>query len=150
MAMALAAVAFAAPSCDKYEDGRPAKEVRNEFDRMYPDAKDVEWEAESGYWKVSFETGSAPDIVEHEAWYDASGSWVRTETEIPLSAVPQEIKDFLAASDYGTAIIDGTEIEYVETPAGNSYRFEVTVAGMKINVEVSEDGNVSVGGLGGL
>lgn len=34
----------AAGACEKYEDGRPSKDVRTEFARMYPDAWDVEWE----------------------------------------------------------------------------------------------------------
>ena len=76
-----------AVSCDKYEDGRPSKGIRQLFAEMYPDAKDVEWEAEKGYWKVSFETGTAPAIVESEAWYDAAGNWVRTETDILPSSV---------------------------------------------------------------
>lgn len=38
--MLLGAVA----SCEKYEDGKPVKDVRAEFARMYPDAWDVEWE----------------------------------------------------------------------------------------------------------
>ena len=33
-----------AVGCEKYEDGRPPKDVRAEFDKMYPDSWDVEWE----------------------------------------------------------------------------------------------------------
>ena len=58
MIFAVAAIAaLTLLSCEKYEDGKPAKSVRSEFAEMYPDARDVEWEAEAGYWKVSFETG---------------------------------------------------------------------------------------------
>ena len=54
-------------ACDKYDDGIPSKSIRNEFKAMYPDAKDVEWEREGTYWSVSFETGTYPARVDHEA-----------------------------------------------------------------------------------
>ena len=84
-AMFAVSLSFGAISCDKYDDGRPDKSVRNEFSQMYPDARDVEWEAEAGYWKVSFETGKAPDRIDHEAWYAEDGTWVRTVSEYPIS-----------------------------------------------------------------
>ena len=31
----------AAGACEKYEDGRPSKDVRTEFARMYPVSKDT-------------------------------------------------------------------------------------------------------------
>ena len=31
-------------NCDKYEDGRPDKTIRNDFNVMYPNARDVEWD----------------------------------------------------------------------------------------------------------
>lgn len=131
-------------SCEKYEDGKPAKSVRSEFAEMYPDARDVEWEAEAGYWKVSFETGKAPAVQEHEAWYDASGNWIRTETDLVASALPQSVKDALAASEYASAILSGSDIEYVETPDGNYYEIEVRYGGVEVALKVTEGGEVSL------
>lgn len=137
-----AAVAVTLLSCEKYEDGRPAKSVRAEFNDMYPDARDVEWEAESGFWKVSFETGKAPSVKECEAWYDADGNWVRTETDILASALPQSVKDALAASEYAGALNSDSDVEYVETPEGNYYRLEVGFDGLEIALNITEDGKV--------
>lgn len=145
LAIAIAAVTMI--SCEKYEDGRPDRAVIREFNRMYPDAKDVEWEPEGGYWKVSFETGTAPGRVEREAWFDAEGNWLRTETEMFLSAVPQEIKDFLGNSEYGTSVIERDDVVFVQTPEGDYYRFEVRSGGTSVYVNVSDDGTVSLGGL---
>ena len=131
-------------SCEKYEDGKPAKSVRSEFAKMYPDARDVEWEAEAGYWKVSFETGKAPAVQDHEAWYDVSGNWIRTETDIVASALPQSVKDALKASKYASAVLSGSDIEYVETPSGNYYEFEVIYEGVEVALTVTEDGEVSL------
>lgn len=131
-----------AVSCDKYEDGRPSKEIRQLFAEMYPDAKDVEWEAEKGYWKVSFETGTAPAIMESEAWYDAAGNWVRTETDILPSSVPEEIKTILGSSEYGSAMID--EVEYVQTPDEEFYQFSLSLAGLPVYINVYKDGRVAL------
>lgn len=144
MILAVAVTVMALLSCEKYEDGKPAKAVRTEFAEMYPDAKDVEWEAEAGYWKVSFETGKAPAVQEHEAWYDASGNWIRTETDIVASALPQSVKDALAASEYASAVLSGSDIECVETPDGNYYEMEVRYGGVEIALKVTEDGEVSL------
>ena len=42
----LAASVLLFAACDKYDDGRPGRELRKEFNAMYPDARDVEWERE--------------------------------------------------------------------------------------------------------
>lgn len=131
-------------SCDKYEDGRPDKSVRNEFSKMYPDAFDVEWEWEGTHWDVSFETGTRPNGIEHEAWYDDTGNWIRTKTEMLITAVPQQIKDFLAADPtYGTAPYADNDAEFIETPSGNFYRFDLRVNGVVVEVDVNVNGEVT-------
>ena len=136
-------LSFAATSCDKYDDGRPAREVRNEFSKMFPDAKDVEWEAEAGYWKVSFETGKAPNRIDHEAWFAGDGTWVRTVSEYTINMVPQGIKDLLAGSDYGSLPLEDREVEYFETSGyGRFYRFDLWQNGKEIKVDVHETGEV--------
>lgn len=132
-------------ACDMYDDGIPSKTVRKEFKAMYPDAKDVEWDKEGSYWSVSFETGTHPDRIEHEALFDASGVWVMTETDVYLPDVPQSIKDALASSaDYGSLPVDDNEVEYYQTPKGNFYRFDLVSGGRDVDVDVSEDGKVSL------
>lgn len=142
LAVAMAAIALL--SCDKYEDGKPAKAVRSNFDKMYPDARDVEWESQRGLWVVSFETGNPPDLVDHEAWYDADGGWIRTETEMAAGALPQKVLDALAASEYASAVIDGNDVVYVETPDSSWYRLELFFGGVEIHVDVTEDGKVTL------
>lgn len=137
------AVALTMFSCDKYEDGKPSKGVRNEFDRMYPDAWDIEWEDQGTYWEVSFETGSRPDGTDHKAWYDKGGNWIQTCTDVLLSAVPQEIKDYLMASEFGNGQFEDNDAEYFETQSGNFYRFDMRQGGREVEVDVTEDGKVS-------
>jgi hypothetical protein len=142
--LAVVVAAMALISCDKYEDGKPAKSVRAEFNKMYPDAKDVEWEPQRGFWVVSFETGTPPDVVEHDAWYDVDGGWIRTETEVYADALPQAVLDAIAASEYASAVIDRNDVVYVETPQAAWYRLELFFGGVEIHVDVTEEGKVSL------
>ena len=132
-----------AVGCEKYEDGRPSKDVRAEFAKMYPDAWDVEWEPQGGYWKVSFETGSRPNGTDNEAWYEHDGTWVRTSTDVLLAAVPQSIKDYLAASEYGSGQFEDNDAKYCQTPSYNYYRFDMKFGGREIDIDVTENGEVS-------
>ena len=142
-------VAFAAvQACEKYEDGRPSKAIINEFERMYPDAWDIEWEYEVSYWEVHFETGPRPNGIEHTACFDMSANWINTQTELPLTAVPQKIKDYLASSNFGDIQYEDYFVDYYETPTGNFYRFDVHINGGKAEIDVTEDGKVSVAGYG--
>ncbi len=136
-------------SCEKYEDGRPSKDVRNEFSRMYPDAWGVEWELErtlkGSCWEVEFYTGTAPDQIKHTAWYDGDGNWLETETELRLTSIPQEIKD-LISTEFVNSMLAEHSVEYHETPTGNFYRFDVYVNGIEVEVDVTEEGKVSLAG----
>lgn len=140
MMLALMSVLVTAGSCDKYDDGLPPKSARELFAEMYPDAKDVEWEVEKGYWKVSFDTGTGTSLTEYEAWYDDAGNWVRTETEKHPSSLPENIKAILNSSEYAAAMID--DVKYVQTPSEEYYQFELSVAGASIYVNVYSDGRI--------
>ena len=143
-ALIMMATAVTMFSCDKYEDGKPLKNVREAFAEMYPDARDVEWDAENGYWVVSFELGTPPDVKECEAWYDVNANWIRTETDLVDNALPQSVKDAIAASEYASALLSAGDVDYVETPDGNFYELEVNLHGLAIRLKVSEDGKVSL------
>ena len=132
-------------ACDMYDDGIPSKAIRKEFKAKYPDAKDVEWDREGTYWSVSFETGSYQNRIDHEALFDGTGKWVMTETEVYVYDVPQSVKDALSADpEYGTLPLEDREVEYYQTPSGNFYRFDLVSGGRDIDVDVTEDGKVSL------
>ena len=108
----------------------------------------TEWEYQGSRWEVSFETGKRPEGKEHTAWYDASGGWIMTETEVFLSEVPQQIKAYLAESEYGSAQFTDNDAEYIMTPSGNYYRFDVRDGKDQFEVDVNEDGQVSLAAYG--
>lgn len=145
---ALAIAAAALLSCEKYDDGKPSKAVRAEFNSMYPNARDVEWELEYGNWKVSFETGTAPNVKEREAWFDVNGNWLRTETDISQSELPKAVKDALEASEYASPYLQIDDIDYVETPDGDFYQVDVKVAGVEISLDVTASGVITLSSLG--
>ena len=127
------------------EKVKPAKQVTKGFNEAYPDARDVEWEYEHGCWVVSFETGRGVNEVEYEIWYDAEGNWLMTKREYHISAVPQAVKDALAADPvYGALRLDDNEVEYYQTPSDNFYRFDLVYNGRDIEVDVTEGGVVTL------
>lgn len=149
IASALLAGMLMGVSCDKYEDGRPAKPVRDDFNTAYPDARDVEWERQGQYWVVSFETGPIQNGTDHEVWYDLSGAWVMSMTEVSLADVPQNIKDYLAADPvYGKAMFEDYDAEYIEKPSGSFYRFDMRLDGREVDVDVTPDGEVAAAKYG--
>lgn len=140
----IVAASLLAMSCDLYDDGIPAKAVRNEFRSMYPDARDVEWDREGKNWSVSFEIGKRPNEVDYDALYDVNGNWIMTETDVLLVDIPEKVKNFLAASaEYGSFPYADREAEFYQTPAGDFYRIELSNNGREIEVDVSTDGKIT-------
>ena len=139
-----------AVGCEKYEDGRPPKDVRAEFAKMYPDAWDVEWERYGdGKWMVSFETGKRPDGTDHKAWYEADGTWIQTVTDVLLADVPQNIKNYLQESEYGQAQFEDNDAEYFQTQSRDDfYRFDLRMEGREVEVDVNSNGEVTLAQYG--
>lgn len=140
--IALVAGGMLLGACEMYEDGRPSKTVRSEFKSAYPEARDIEWERVGSFWVCSFETGNYPNEIDHESWYNEDGKWLATLTSVSLSGVPQEFKTSLGKSEYGTATFEDDDAEFVETPAGNFYRFDVEFNAKEIDLDVYPDGDV--------
>ena len=115
---------------------------------MYPSARDVEWEPDFGNWKVSFETGNATNVRDHEAWYDVNGNWLRTETDILPSEMPKAVMDALEASEYASPYLQIDDVDFVETPEGDFYQVDVKVAGVEISLDVTVSGIISLSSLG--
>lgn len=147
MIAATCAAVLATISCEKLEDTRsatPKAVVTKSFTSSFPQAFDVEWEWEGRYWEVSYKTGVRPDITEHEAYYDKDGNWIRTKTDMLLVNVPQQIKDYLAADPvYGTSPFADNDVEYIQTPDGDFYRFEIRYNGKEAEVDVTTGGNIT-------
>lgn len=120
------------------------KDVFAVFEEMYPDAQEVEWEDEDGYWEVEFVTYQDGYAVEHEALFDMEGNWIMTETEISVNDIPQYVFDALAASEYASAQLEDDEADFIETPAGSWYVLELEMGDLEYEVAVSETGEITL------
>ena len=97
-------------SCDN-DDNEPvpgyvSAETKAAFDEKYPAAKDVEWETRNDYLIVDFKQ----DKVEKEAWFDNSGTWYMTETDIPFAQLPDAVKTAFQQGEYSTWKVDDVDM----------------------------------------
>ena len=157
---AFAAAVAAASSCTKYDDVLDSSAVRRNSDVMPPksvsdnmpadklqvpaDARDVSWDKDGQYWELSYETGYGVNKVEVEVYFDADGNWVMTKTDVRIKNVPSYIKDYVTSSaEYAGARFSDRDADYIERPDGNSYLLEVIVDMREIDIEVTEDGEIT-------
>lgn len=80
--------------------------VKNKFATLYPDVKSAEWEKEGANYEAEFKV----DKMETTVVFDAAGNLLATETEIPVDALPQGAKDFLAKTAPGKKITEAVKI----------------------------------------
>ena len=147
-------------SCSKY-DVLESSAVRRNSDVMPPksvsrnmpaerlqvpsDARDVSWDREGSLWQLSYEVGYGANKIEVEVYFDSEGNWVMTKTDMRIKDVPSYIKEYVtSSSDYAGAVFSDRDADFVERPDGNSYLLEVIVDRMEIDLEVTEDGEISV------
>ena len=69
------------------------------------------------------------DKVEKEAWFDNSGTWYMTETDIPFAQLPDAVKTAFQQGEYSTWKVDDVDmierrdvetVYVIETEQGNS------------------------------
>jgi len=95
----------------------PAK-VQSTFTKAYNTASDVEWEKEADHFKVEFDKNK----MEHEIWYDANGTVVKSEMEISEKDLPAVIASAVN-SKYADYKIDSVEV----TEEGTSKTYEIEI-----------------------
>lgn len=133
--VALAILLFA--SCSKNDDIKDNNIAKTNFERMYPQATAITWSNQENHAVAKF----SYNMRKSKAWYDASGSWRLTETEIPLSAIPSAIKQAYDASQYANWRIE--EVDYIER-YGNEpfYVLEVELGDQEYDLYYLADGTL--------
>lgn len=128
-----------AAGCSKDDDDyTPNSNVVNAFKSKYPDAKKVSWKIKAGYHVVDFVDGT----YETEAWYDDSGNWIATETEIPYKAMPFAVQESFTFSRYSTWKIDETsQLEREDAPEP-LYIIEVENNDMEVALHYAKEGTL--------
>lgn len=84
----LLALGFGISTVTLAQDNVP-QQVKSKFESSYAQATDVEWkQKDDGYW-VKFEMNN----TEHYVAYDANGNVKKHGQEIPVSELPQAVRD---------------------------------------------------------
>ncbi|MFS8616322.1 MAG: PepSY-like domain-containing protein [Solitalea sp.] len=104
----------------------------------YPGYKLIDVDKDDGRIEVEFLDGNA----KRDAAFSAEGTWLNTSTDIQASDVPQQISDVLAGSEYASYRID--DVDFVETPDGNYYDFDLESENNDVDVRIHEDGRLEV------
>ncbi|HMR81894.1 MAG TPA: PepSY-like domain-containing protein [Niabella sp.] len=113
----LAALTLSILSCSNNDTITANEVVQQSFSQKYPDAANVKWEQKRNHYVAEFRLSQH----EKEAWFDMSGNWKLTETEMPYADLPAAIKTSHEAGEYKDWRVD--DVDYIER--GNQESFYV-------------------------
>lgn len=86
-AASICSAAYAGPIMDD-DIAKAPKKVEKAFQKMYPGAKDIEWELKRDIYAVDFKI----DGKDVEAYFNAEGTWLRSKEDVSASSVPAAVK----------------------------------------------------------
>lgn len=114
--LALGALVLA--GCDKNDDGGGAGKVspivNQAFQQKFPSASKVRWETKGEYQVAGFRNGDK----QASAWFDGTGNWYMTETDVRFEELPEAVRTAFAGSEYADwkrDDVDRLEREGMET-----------------------------------
>lgn len=87
---------LAIASCKQQKQYRPDAKIVTAFNNRYPQANRIEWEQKQGFYVAEFYQNG----IEQEAWFDHTGKWVMTESDLKYSSLPQAIRTQFEKSAY--------------------------------------------------
>lgn len=123
--------------CSKDESIGENHTAKKNFDEMYPGATNIKWSSRSGHEVIRFNSSNR----ELEAWFDHSGSWKLTETEIPLTLLPSAVGKAFAQGDYSNWEIE--DIDYVQRRDHDPiYVLEVELGEEEFDLYYTSDGTL--------
>lgn len=131
LALASAGAMF---SCDD-DDAKVSPQVQQAFSEMFPSATRVEWERRGSYLVADFRY----DGCDADAWFDASGVWHMTETEILYPMLPAAVQSAFEAGEYAAWKIE--DVEKIERRGMETlYVIEAERGDAEYDLCYSEDG----------
>lgn len=138
-----------ADNANDYGDYLPKQDVEGivqVVNQMYPNVRIVDIERENGMTEVEIVDGT----VFREVYFNNSGNWLYTKTEVLPHTVPEAVKAALEASVYASYRIDDVDF-YESADSKNYYRYELDSREGDVKIDISEDGSIltEVGGNGG-
>lgn len=139
LASALASVALftACDDDDNIHYSNIPSETINSFGQLYPNASRVEWDIEMNYFVADFNDGKH----EVEAWFDQTGTWVMSETDITYNELPTAVSNSFESSIYGSWRVD--DVDLVEQAGrGDIYIIDAEQGEQEITLHYSENGDL--------
>ena len=111
------------------------KAVKNAFAAKYPNATNVKWGKENAKeYEAEFKSGNTAV----SANFGLDGSWVETETVIPIADLPAAVSTAVTSKNPGAVI---SMAEKTEMPGGKlHYEVAFKVGGKKKSMELNADG----------
>jgi hypothetical protein len=111
-------------------------EISSFIHQKYPGARIVEYDYDDGLLEVEI----FHEYLEKEVYFNGRNQWVYTEWDIRPNALPQAVKDAIAASQWATFEID--DMEYVQTPQQEYYLIELESGNREVELRVKADGTI--------
>lgn len=107
------------------------------FQQLYPNASRIEWDIEMNYFVADFNDGRH----EVEAWFDQTGAWVMSETDINYNELPKAVSNSFESSIYGSWRVD--DVDLVEQAGrGDIYIIDAEQGEQEITLHYSENGDL--------
>lgn len=104
----------------KYRNPEIPSIIINNFQKSFPQAKDVEWKKRNEMYCVEFEIGFWND--EQTIWYDQNGKMMRHEKEISKKELPEIIRIYIS-NNYPWYWI--REVKKISENGKNNYEVEI-------------------------
>ena len=114
----------------------PDKAIAN-LNQLYPDARQIEWDVEKDYFVADFHDGKH----EVEAWFDQTGAWIMSETDITYNELPKAVIDSFESGLYASWRIDDVDL-LEQSGRGNIYILDAELGEQEMTLHYSENGDL--------
>ena len=117
--------------------GTPTTAVEKSFQQKFPSAKNVSWGKENAKeWEAEFKLND----TKISANFLLDGTWVETETEIPVTQLPPAVATSIKKQYPDWQITEADKME--SRTKGNFYEADIKMGLKKKEVEIKEDGTL--------
>lgn len=111
--------------------------VLTAFAAKYPEATNVKWEKEHEIYKAEYYNA---DHNEVDVWFNPDGTWLRTETDLLPTGLPEAVQNYVA-TNHPDRFIDDCDL--IEMPGSSYYRLELEKSGAAdLYIKLTADGEL--------